>query len=134
MYSPSGLFQLQALQSLALGKDYTRFNLNFILRGSLAGLPSSPPRTDREDEGELLQPQWQARWLNLFFCLLADSKFLNYSAILGYILLLQVLQKPSPLTDELQQPATGMMILLVDLEMFRQVSDPITEQCNLYLR
>jgi len=36
MYSPSDLFQLQTLQSLAPGKDHTRFNLNFLLRASLS--------------------------------------------------------------------------------------------------
>jgi len=34
MYSPSGVFQLQALQSPATGKDYTRFNLNVRTVGS----------------------------------------------------------------------------------------------------
>jgi len=34
MYSPSNLFQLQALQSLAPGKDITHFNLNILLRAS----------------------------------------------------------------------------------------------------
>jgi hypothetical protein len=36
MYSPSRLFQLQALQSLAPGKDHTHFNLNVLLRASLS--------------------------------------------------------------------------------------------------
>ncbi len=43
-----------------------------------------------------------ARQLDLSCRLLADSKFLNYGAILGNVLLLQILQKPSPLADELQ--------------------------------
>jgi hypothetical protein len=37
MYSPSGLFQLQALHSPAPGKDQTCFNLNIFLRAALSG-------------------------------------------------------------------------------------------------
>jgi hypothetical protein len=46
MYSPSDLFQLQALQSLAPGKDHTRFNLNIITASiHLQQESTSPPQT-----------------------------------------------------------------------------------------
>jgi hypothetical protein len=58
MYSPSGLFQLQALQSLTPGKNHTRFNLNVLLRAFLANRNSPPPgRKNRPGGGEFLQPE-----------------------------------------------------------------------------
>jgi hypothetical protein len=58
MYSPSGLFQLQALQSLTLGKDHTRFNLKVLLRAFLSSRNfSAPDRINREEGRGLLPPE-----------------------------------------------------------------------------
>jgi len=58
MNSPSGLFQLQALQSLTLGKDHTRFNLKVLLRAFLSSRNSpAPDRKNREHGRGLLQPE-----------------------------------------------------------------------------
>ncbi len=67
-----------------------------------------------------------APWLDLCIRLFADPKFLNYGTILGNILLLQVLQKPSSLPDQFQQTSPGVMIFLVYLEVLGQVIDPVT--------
>jgi hypothetical protein len=104
MYSPSSLFQLQALQSLAPGKDHTHFNLNVLLRASFspAKIPLSAPDKNWEATESFCFQKDIAPLLNLYFRLLANSKCLNDGTVLGNIFLFQVLQKPSPLADELQ--------------------------------
>jgi hypothetical protein len=104
MYSPSDLFQLQALQSPAPGRDHTRFTLN-VITASIIFQPDNPYTVPDKTGKAVKNFCWQkdrTLSLNLCFRLLTDSKFLNYGAILGNILLFQVLQKPSPLTDEFQ--------------------------------
>ena len=49
-----------------------------------------------------------------------------YDTIFGNVLLLQVLQEPSPLANELQQAAPGMMILLMNLEVLGQIFNSVT--------
>ena len=45
----------------------------------------------------------------------------------------QVIQQPPPLPHQLQQTATRMMILGVGLEVFGQIPDAVTQQCDLHL-
>jgi hypothetical protein len=40
---------------------------------------------------------------------------------------LKILKKPSPLTNELEETKTGMMILNVDLEVLRKVGNALTQ-------
>ena len=46
---------------------------------------------------------------------------------------LEVVEQSPTLAYELQQPATGMVILRMDLEVLRQVHDPIGQERNLHL-
>jgi hypothetical protein len=45
----------------------------------------------------------------------------------------QVIEQLSALTYQLQKPATGMMVLLVTLEVLGQISDPPAKQGDLHL-
>ena len=50
------------------------------------------------------------------------------------VLALQVVEQPAPLADELQQPAPGVMVLDVRLEVLRQVVDALAEERDLDFR
>ena len=50
------------------------------------------------------------------------------------ILFLQVFEQASSCTDHLQQPAAGMMVLLMRLQMLIQVIDARRQQCDLHFR
>ena len=50
------------------------------------------------------------------------------------IVLLEIIQESTPLAYELQEPPAGMEVLLVHLEMLRQVVDPFRQQGNLNIR
>jgi hypothetical protein len=47
---------------------------------------------------------------------------------------LDIVQEPAAPADEHQQSATGVMVFLVNLQVFRQVFDAIGEQADLDLR
>ena len=65
--------------------------------------------------------------------LLAQTQLGNDGAVTLDILLLEIVEKVSSLTDHLQQTAAGVMILLVDLHMLGQIVDPLGQDCDLYL-
>src|SRR5205809_3667333 len=65
--------------------------------------------------------------------LLADSESFNDSAIPIGILGLQVIKKPTALAHHLEKPSAGMMILRMDFEMLRQISNSFTQDGNLNL-
>jgi hypothetical protein len=46
----------------------------------------------------------------------------------------KVIEQPSPLPDEHEESATGMVILLVGLEMLGEVVDPLGEDGHLHIR
>jgi hypothetical protein len=64
---------------------------------------------------------------------LADSKSLDDTTVTLNILALQVVQKPTALSYELQQSPARMMILLMYLEVIREVSDALTQEGDLNL-
>jgi hypothetical protein len=66
--------------------------------------------------------------------LLADAKATDYFPITLDILLLQVVQKPATLADHLEQPATGMVVFLMGLEMLLQLLDALAQKSDLDLR
>src|SRR5262245_13083609 len=47
------------------------------------------------------------------------------------VLALQVVQQTPPLADQLEEPASRVMILRMSLEVFREVVDALAEQRNL---
>jgi hypothetical protein len=84
MYSPSGLFQLQTLQSSATGKDQTRFNFISELRVAVSGLKTQAFHVNKEQrqESSPVTGKIQSFRLDLCIRLLADTKFLDYGTIL----------------------------------------------------
>lgn len=65
--------------------------------------------------------------------LLAKTQRRNDTEVALNVRLLEVVQQPPTLAHELEQPATGVMILLMRLKMLGQVRDPLTEKGNLDL-
>src|SRR6185503_14270452 len=66
--------------------------------------------------------------------LLADTETPNEIGVAIGILALEIVEQSPALADELQQTSAGMMILRVDLEVFGQVIDALTQERDLYLR
>ncbi len=66
--------------------------------------------------------------------LFAQAEAGNQVAITVRVLALQIIQQLAALTDQLEQTATGMVILSVRLEMFSQRADTAGKQCNLHFR
>jgi hypothetical protein len=61
----------------------------------------------------------------------SDAEFLDDASVAVDVLLLQVIEKAPPLTDDLQQAAAAVMIFLVNLEMLGQIGEPLGK--NRYL-
>jgi hypothetical protein len=66
--------------------------------------------------------------------LFADSEFIDDGTIPLEVGLLEVIEKASPATDELQQAAAAVMILGVRLEVLSQVGNPAREERDLHFR
>jgi hypothetical protein len=73
-------------------------------------------------------PVWQAA--ELFF----QAKRLDNGSVAINVFEFDIVQEPAAPADEHQQSATGVMIFLVSLQMFRQVFNAIGEQADLDLR
>ena len=65
--------------------------------------------------------------------LLADAEPLDQLGVAVGVLALQVVEQAAALADQLQEPAAGVMILDVCLEMFGQVVDAFAEERDLNL-
>ena len=65
--------------------------------------------------------------------LLSETQLCNDSTISFDILLLEVTKEVTSLTDHLKKTSSGMMVILVDLEMFGQVVDLTGKDSYLYL-
>ena len=50
------------------------------------------------------------------------------------ILLLKVAEKSAAMTNHLEKTAAGVVILLVNFEMFSKVEDTVSEDSDLYFR
>ena len=66
--------------------------------------------------------------------LLTDTQFLNQSTISLDICLFEVIQKTSSLTYHLKKSTSGVMILVVCLEMLCKLFDSLCKDSYLYLR
>ena len=66
--------------------------------------------------------------------LLSEPKTLNHTSIAFHVLVLYIVQESSPLADQFQEPSARMMILLMGLEVVRQILYPGAEEGNLDLR
>jgi len=69
-------------------------------------------------------------WLLLF----PEAQTFDYVPITLNIIFLDVIEQPSPLPDEFQKTAPGMMIFLMRLEMLRQIFNSCAQKSNLYFR
>jgi hypothetical protein len=65
--------------------------------------------------------------------LLAYTKFLDQGSVFLNIFIFEIIKQTAPLANQFQQPLTGMMILLVYLEMFGEILDSIGQQSDLHL-
>jgi hypothetical protein len=63
----------------------------------------------------------------------AQSQTIHYLMVAFNVCTLQIIQQTPTLRDHFQQAAPRMIVLLVGLEMLREVVDPLTQQCNLNL-
>ena len=50
------------------------------------------------------------------------------------ILTFEVVEEPPPLTNELQEPATRVMVFGVNFEMFSEVANALTQNRDLHFR
>ena len=64
---------------------------------------------------------------------LANSKPLDDPTVALHIIALQVVQKAPALSYQLQQSPARMMVLLMYLEVIREVSDALTQEGDLNL-
>ena len=81
----------------------------------------------------IYEPTLKAAAFPLCF-LLTNTKLFDASTIPFYILLLQVVQQVSSVTNHLQQTPSGVMIFLVGLQVTCQVIDSLCENGNLNFR
>ena len=65
--------------------------------------------------------------------LLPDAESCNDSSVTFNVNFLEVVEQTTTLTDHLQQTTTGMVILLVGLEVLGEVADALRQQSNLNL-
>ena len=68
------------------------------------------------------------------FALLSQAELADDRAVTLDVVLLQVVQQTSSLTDHLLETATAVEVLLVDFQVLGQVSDAVGQNSNLYLR
>ena len=73
--------------------------------------------------------EWAAQVL-----LLANAEFLDYVLVALGIVVLQVVEQAASLADHHQETAAGGVILIVCLEMVRQLTDPFAKHRDLNLR
>ena len=71
--------------------------------------------------------------LDDFFKLLTDTQLLDNGSVSFDVILLQVVQKISSSTDHLVHTSSGVVILLVYLQVLGQVGDPSCQDSDLYL-
>jgi len=93
---------------------------------ALSGQPPMPGQNKRQ----------QAPILPRACCpvLPADSQFFDDRAIPVDVLLLQIIEKPTPLPYDFEQSTPGVMVLLVSAEMLGKISNPLREKGDLYFR
>ena len=65
--------------------------------------------------------------------LAAESEFLDQASVALQVALLQVVEQPPTASDQLEQPAAGMMILPMRTEMLGQLVDATRQKSDLDL-
>ena len=75
-----------------------------------------------------------AAWPPLPFSLFTKPEFFDQCAVPFDILVLQICQKASALTDHFQKAAVGMEVFLVDLHVSCKLIDPLGKERDLHFR
>jgi hypothetical protein len=99
----------------------------------LASLSSGRRRRRFEATASRGAPSNFHRLLPASLDLAAESEFLDQASVAFQVALLQVVQEPSTAADELEQSATGVMILPVSSKMLGQLVDPARQKGDLDL-
>jgi hypothetical protein len=73
-------------------------------------------------------------WSIRVLWLLSEVEGLDQVAIPLDIVIPEIVEEPPPLADEHEEPAPGMVVLLVDLEMIGEVVDPLGQDGHLDIR
>jgi hypothetical protein len=66
--------------------------------------------------------------------LFSQAKSLDQSPVTFDISVLQIVQEAPALSHQLDQSSTGMVVLGMDLEVIRQVTDALAQDGHLYFR
>ncbi len=67
------------------------------------------------------------------FLLSAQADAFDQLRVTVYVLALEVIQQPPAFSDHDDEAAPGMVIMLVDLEVFGEVADPFAQNRDLHL-
>ena len=78
-------------------------------------------------------PQTSTGSSRLLYGLAAQSEFLDQASVALQVALLQVVEQPPTASDQLEQPAAGMMILPMRTEMLGQLVDATRQKSDLDL-
>jgi len=65
--------------------------------------------------------------------LFSEAQTFDYISVSLNIIISDVIEQSSSLTNQLQKPATGMMILLMGFEMFGQIFNSGAQKSDLHL-
>src|SRR5512144_1986783 len=60
--------------------------------------------------------------------LLADAELVDEGLVPARVAGPEVVEQPSPLADEVQEPAAAVVVLLVRLEVLGEMGDPLAEE------
>ena len=99
--------------------------------------PLAPPRPETCERGQRRVGHQTPESLGLQASpgrLAAQTQGGDDRGIARFIGLLQMVQKAAALRDQLQQAAARVVVLLVGLEVFREVGDPLGEDRDLHFR
>src|SRR5262249_47635220 len=97
-----------------------------LLAGRRRLLPSALPASSRWIRSNFHPPcSWE---------LAAQAELLDEGAVALEVVLLHVVQEATATTDELEQPAPRIVVVLVGAQMLRQLVDPLCEHRDLHLR
>src|SRR5690606_1321161 len=67
-------------------------------------------------------------------CLAAQAELFDQRLVARFILALEVIKQAAALGDESEKTTTGVVVLLVALEVLGQIADTFREDCNLNFR
>src|SRR5438046_1510913 len=104
----------------------SREETRFLFRGGTDRLPPNRRRLSNAPGGAMPD----APPANPLF---ADTEPVDELLVPHRVLGLEVIEQAPTLAYQFQEPAPGVMVLLVGLEVLRQVEDPLGEERDLYL-